>query len=208
MQFSPDRFNKVINGRAQSMEWRKGYACPCVSRSSGAAAPNCPHCHGKGTLWDDAIPGLAALTERDTLRQWKDFGMLDSGDVVMIISSDSVLYDIGQNDRVIMKNRTVPFSLNLVSGVRDTLRLPVVSLDRIFWFLEDGSLSDGEIPDITPDGVMDFRYPPPPDTTYSVTGRQNPEYFVWTSLPADRPHHQGARLPRRVVLRKWDLYGR
>ncbi|MBT3196983.1 MAG: hypothetical protein HN842_05230 [Gammaproteobacteria bacterium] len=208
MRFSPRKFNNMINNVAQNVSWRKAYACPCVNPQSSAADPECRHCGGKGNIWDDAVDGTAALTERDTLRQWKEFGQMDAGDLVLVLASDSALYEIGRSDRVVMQDRTEPFSINLLSGRRDQLRLPVVSIDRLFWLLPNGDISDGEIPKILDNGIIEHEFPPPIGTTYSVTGRQHPEYFVWMSLPTDRPHHKGSRLPRRVVLRKWDLYGR
>ena len=49
---------------------------------------------------------------------------------------------------------------------------------------------------------------PPDGTQYSVTGREMPEYYVWGDFPSDRSHQGGDALPRRVVLRRFDLYGR
>ena len=43
---------------------------------------------------------------------------------------------------------------------------------------------------------------------YSMTGRRLPEYICYHDFPQDRAHHSGARLPRKVVLRKFDLLGR
>ena len=42
-----------------------------------------------------------------------------------------------------------------------------------------------------------------------MIGRKNTEYFVaLSSMVQDRAHHHGAKLPRKCVLRRWDLYGR
>ena len=43
---------------------------------------------------------------------------------------------------------------------------------------------------------------------YSISGTRYSEYFVWDELPGDRKHHYGARLPRKLVLRRFDLFGR
>ncbi|MOA60540.1 hypothetical protein D3C78_1854430 [compost metagenome] len=49
---------------------------------------------------------------------------------------------------------------------------------------------------------------PPPGTTYSLTGWKFSEYFVFGDYPANRNMHSGMKLPKRVVLRRWDLMGR
>jgi hypothetical protein len=49
---------------------------------------------------------------------------------------------------------------------------------------------------------------PPIGVTYSLTGTKFDEYFIFLNLPSDRNEHEGARLPKKVTLRKWDLFGR
>ena len=34
-----------------------------------------------------------------------------------------------------------------------------------------------------------------------------PEYYCFQEIPIDRPEHSGAALPRRVALRRFDLFG-
>jgi len=41
-----------------------------------------------------------------------------------------------------------------------------------------------------------------------LTGRRRQEYFVYAEMPFDRPIHYGLTLPRRVVIRRFDLYGK
>jgi hypothetical protein len=43
---------------------------------------------------------------------------------------------------------------------------------------------------------------------YVVEGRCRPEYFFFTELPSDRAHSGGMPLPRRCVLRLFDMAGR
>lgn len=67
--------------------------------------------------------------------------------------------------------------------------------------LADGSeVADGVV--LLPNGE------PPPGATYSITGTRNVEFFLYDEFPNNRNEHQGARLPKRVVARKWDLFGR
>ena len=49
---------------------------------------------------------------------------------------------------------------------------------------------------------------PPFGQQYAIIGTKFDEYYVWDRMPADRNEHQGAPLPKRVPLRKWDLFGR
>jgi hypothetical protein len=49
---------------------------------------------------------------------------------------------------------------------------------------------------------------PPMGTQYSVTGDRYSEYYMLDAYPDDRNQHRGMRLPKRIVLRKWDLFGR
>ena len=43
---------------------------------------------------------------------------------------------------------------------------------------------------------------------YSLTGKKFDEYFIFGQYPSDRNQHSGMRLPRKLVARKWDLFGR
>jgi hypothetical protein len=86
-----------------------------------------------------------------------------------------------------------------------------VSIDRITWLDEEGDLVDGTLPRSWANGVLTWpplaAKTPPAGVTVAITGRRHPEYFCWLTLTLDRPHHSGAPLPRRVVLRRFDLFG-
>ena len=43
---------------------------------------------------------------------------------------------------------------------------------------------------------------------YSIRATRRPIYFVFKEFPQDRAHHSGATLPRRIVARRFDLFGR
>lgn len=209
MRLSPAAFNAHLNHLGQDFTWRKAYACPCVNPHSGAAKPNCPHCDGKGRLWDAAIPGKAGIVGRDQLRKFADFGLWDQGDIMLSIPSDSPLYAMGQFDRVAATNRSEQFSMNFVSGLNDRIRHAIISIERVFWIGAGDILVEGGIPTIGTDGTLAWTDgAPPANTTYSITGRRRPEFFCFNEIPADRPLHFGEPLPRRVVLRRFDLFGR
>lgn len=207
-QLNPGAFNRFIAGIGQDVEWRRAYACPCVNPNSGAANPRCPLCHGKGRTWGDGVACRLAMSGRDGQRQWAQLGQVEMGDTVVILPSDSPAYGMGLFDRVLMLNRTEPFSLNIVRGVNELLRFAVVSLERAF-YIEGNVAVDLPLPAITPAGKLEWgAVAPPAGVTYSITGRKRAEYFVFEDLTFDRPHHAGQPLPRRVVMRRFDLFGR
>jgi hypothetical protein len=60
-----------------------------------------------------------------------------------------------------------------------------------------------------PAGTLTWGADVPPDgAQIALTGRKRPEYFCLQEFPQDRAHHHGRDLPRRVVLRRFDLFGR
>ena len=211
MKLSPQKFNTWLNNIGQRFAWRRSYACPCVSPHSGAAQPGCQHCGGKGRIWDAPVEGISGIAGQKVQTSWAQFGVFEPGDVVLTLPSDSALYDMGRFDRVVMLDSTQPFSTLLTRGSGTTERLlePIKVIDRVFWIDDSKQIVDGGVPTITADGEPQWSSgEPPQNKTYTITGRQHPEYFVWGEFPQDRAHHGGADLPRRVVLRKFDLFGR
>ena len=88
----------------------------------------------------------------------------------------------------------------------------VASVERCFW-LDPATrqIVEGGIPVVAPDGTLSWPGgvgEPPPATTYSLTGTRYDEYYVLDQLPSDRNEHSGMTLPKRVVMRKFDLFGR
>jgi hypothetical protein len=165
---------------------------------------------GSGRVWDDAIIGRAAVTGRETMKEFAAFSPWDSGDIMLVLPSDSILYDIGQFDRIVAINRTEPFSVNYIRGRERISRFSFVSVSRVFWYIETEECQ-GDLPEIDELGALtwpDDSIQPPLGVAYSITGRRNPEYFVYQELPLDRAHQYGDRLPRRVVLRRFDIFGR
>lgn len=209
MRLNPTEFNQLLNGLGQHFTLRKAFACPCVNPNSGAAKLNCPFCDGKGRQWTAGVDGKAAVVSRDAMRKVVDIGLMDEGDMMISIPSDSPIYQIGQFDRVVTRNRTEPFSKNMVRGQNDVLKLPVLLIERACWIDKSGQMVEAEPPTVGADGVLSWRANAPPmGTTYSLTGRQQQEYFVYQEMPFDRPMHFGSTLPRKVILRRFDLLGR
>lgn len=207
MKLSPKKFNTMLASVGQSFGWRKGYACPCVAPYSGAAAPSCPQCSGSGRIWGGQVDGVAGVVARDKLKNFAEFGRWDEGDIMLSIPSNSPLYDLGEFDRVVALNRSEPFSLNMIRG-SEVARPLVLGVDRVFWLDESLNIQEGVIPKVKDGAIVWGEGAPPAGKTYSITGRRREEFFVFRDIPVDRPLHQGVKLPRRVVLRRFDLYGR
>jgi hypothetical protein len=151
------------------------------------------------------VPGEAGLVSREKMRNFAAFGEWDSDDIMLSIPSDSAFFAMGQFDRVTALNRSEPFSFNVVSGINSQLLFSIISVERVFW-LVDGEIVEGALPAVH-DGDLVWSFgAPPAGVTYSITGRRIPEYFCYMELPTDRPLHYGEKLPRRVVLRRFDLF--
>jgi hypothetical protein len=210
MRLNPAAFNRHIANMGQNFLYRKSFHCPCINLRSGQATPGCPQCGGKGRLWIGAVPALAGVASASVQQQWAAFGMWQDGDAVLSIGSDSPMYEMAQYDRVTMLNNTNYFSLVLVRGApTDRIYQPVQTITRVFWLDANKQVVEGGIPTVAADGTLTWvTGAPPAGTQYSITGTAYSEYFCYGGFPASRMEHQGARLPKRVVLRRFDLYGR
>lgn len=211
MILSSAEFNAHLRHMGQDVLWRRSFACPCINPRSGSPDLKCLHCLGKGRIWAEPVDARLGVSGRDVQRSWATFGQYEAGDEVVIIGSDQAAYDIGPYDRVVSLNRTEPFSVNLTRGVNETIRFAVAVVDLVAYFV-DGVLTaavEADLPTVDGDGVVNWGSGgPPPSTTYSITGRRMAEFFVFREMPFDRPHHAGEPLPRRVVLRRFDLFNR
>ena len=208
MQLSPGHFNRFLSGIGQDTLWKKSDACPCVSPHSGAASLTCPHCSGKGRIWQAAVAGRVGVSSMHAKRQYAAFGIFEAGDLLLTLPSDSPLYAMGQFDQVRLTGATQPFSVILDRGVQDDLQFSPDSIDRVFW-ISGANLVESLAREVT--GLQinwGAHAQPPVGQKYSVTGRWNPDYYVFQELPTERAHHGGLPLPRRVVLRRFDLFGR
>jgi hypothetical protein len=211
MQLSPSKFNSFLAGIGQQYTWRKSYACPCTDPHSGAPKPSCPICFGKGRQWLAGVNGVAGMTGMSTQRAWAQFGLYESGDVVVSIGSDSPMYTMGQYDRVTALNATNQFSVVLTHGAQvEALVMTVNSIDRVFWLTTDGTaVVEGGIPVVNSDGTLTWAGgAPPANTKYTVSGSKFLDYFCFGDFPSNRNEHSGAPLPKRVVLRDFDLFRR
>jgi hypothetical protein len=210
MRLNPAAFNRHIEHMGQQVTWRKAFACPCRNPNSGAADPRCPHCAGKGQLWNPPKDGVIGVTGSRTQREWAQFGTYESGDSVVSIPESSPLYEMGQFDRVTLLNAAEQFSLPLVRGApTDRLIGRVEKISRVFWLDAQKHIVEGGIPQVQANGTLAWDAgAPPAGTQYTISGSRYPEFFCFGAFPSNRNEHQGARLPKRVVLRRFDLWGR
>lgn len=212
MRLNPGAFNAWLRNIGQRVSWRAATACPCIDQFSGAANPTCPQCRGKGQIWAAAVQGVIGVTRQDVSPEWKDFGNYEAGDMTASVGSDSPLYGMGRYDRVTLLNSTDRFSRVLTHGENDfNLDVPVVNIQRVYWLSPDQeTIIEGGIPtwnSVT--GALTWAAGEPPvGQQYSITGDKYDEYFTYAMLPSDRNEHQGAPLPKRVTLRKFDLLNR
>lgn len=193
----------------QKFTWQKAFRCPCVNEYSGAADPSCPNCGGKSWFWNKPVDAIAGVASQQTQLRWAQFGLWQDGDIVVSIPESSPMYDMGQFDRALLLNSTDTFSLPLMhGGPNERVNEPVEKVTRVFWLNPAGGIVDGAIP-LLVDGVPTWDTGGPPvGTRYTITGTRYNEFFCWGNFPSNRMEHQGARLPKRVVLRKFDLFGK
>jgi len=213
MRFNSAAFDTFLQGIGQKVTWRRAYACACVNPDSGAPDPKHQLCMGKGRLWDPPIETVVGVASQNVTAEWMKFGQFENGDTVLSIPQASPLWNAGQFDRIVMLNSTDVFSLPLKRGApSERVLFKVASVERCFWLhpttrvLVEGArpvIDDNGNPS-WPGGVGE----PPPGASYSLTGTRYDEYFIFGKYPSDRNEHQGMRLPKKLIARKWDLFGR
>jgi hypothetical protein len=215
MRLNPAAFDNFLGGNiGQDLLWRRRYSCACTNPSSGAPDPRHALCGGKGHLWDPSVPTRAGVANQQTLPELQAAGLWESGDMVLSIpQSAGGFYDnCSMFDRVIMMNSDDVFSQPLTrGGAGERLIFSVRSIDRCFWLHPTTRLVvEGGVPVVDANGGLTWPNggEPPPGTIYSLTGTKFNEYFVFMRFPSDRGEHFGARLPKKVVLRKFDLLNR
>jgi hypothetical protein len=208
MLLEPADFNDFLGQMGQQVDWRVASACPCRHARSGAADTACGQCHGLGYYWSDPARCLVAISGQKTQAEWAKFGLWENGDQVVTLPSDSAAYAMGQFDRLTMVQSSIPF--RVVLRPSDVLRDQVVIVDQATWFVGDTLVTANLPPEVGEDGVT-LSWPgdqPPLGAQVALSGRKRPEYFCLQEFPQDRAHHGGRDLPRRVVLRRFDLLGR
>jgi hypothetical protein len=215
MQFSPQAFNNFLgpNGNiGQQYKWFSSTRCPCADPNSGAPNPACPLCFGKGRQYAGGVDGVAGIAGQRAQRDWVAFGMYEQGDLVVTIPSNTPIYTMGQYDRVTALNTQQVFSQVLTSGdLLERIHTSVLTITNVYWLINDGTeVQQGGIPVVNEDGTLSWPNggQPPAGVQYSITGTKMLDYYCWGMFPSNRNFQQGLALPRKVVLRDYDLFNR
>lgn len=211
MEFNVGAFNELLGGLGEFFAWRRASACPCLNPASGSPLRNCPRCSGKGRIWAPEVRAQAGVASSKVQLEWSKFGQWESGDMILSIPEDSPLYEISMYDRVTAETSTDAFSIALIRGAaNERIHGKIKSIDQVFWYDDDGETTvPGGIPTISTNGVPTWSANAPPDgRAYSISGVKFTEYYCYGPFSNDRMKHAGMRLPRRMVLRKFDLLGR
>lgn len=154
------------------------------------------------------------MTQQQIRKEWIQAGLYESGDATLTVPEDSAMYEAGQFDRITMLNSTDRFSLPLVHGSpTERLFFKVEKVTEVFWYTGPndgtGDLVEGGIPAVADDGTLTWTSGgPPAGKQYSISGVKFTEYYVWDGMSSDRGEHYGARLPKKIIARKFDLFGR
>lgn len=214
MRLNPAAFNAFLSGNiGQDVLWRPSTICPCFNPSTNSAFRGCPRCAGKGRLWAAPVAtrvGVSRQNIKATIMQQFNW---EAGDAMLSVDESSPMFDAGQYDRITMLNSTDRFSLALTRGeVTERLFMKVESIDGVFWYTGENGSGDrieASIPTVDENGVLTWGVgAPPPGKQYAITGTRYSEYFIYLDLPADRNQHAGARLPKRIMARRFDVLGR
>ena len=214
MRLDPAAFNRFLGEIGQQVAWRRSYACACLNPASGAPDPKHALCAGKGRLWNAPVQTVCGITRQDVSPELIAAGLFDAGDMQMTIPSSSPMWrDAGRFDRVIMLNATEVFSQPFTRGApTEKIIFAWKTIDRCFWLHPTTRQAvEGSVPVIDADGRPSWPGgvgEPPPATTYSLAGIKLVEYYLLDQLPSNRGEHLGAELPKRVTLRRFDLFGR
>lgn len=229
-------FNAQLRRMGQDVVWARASKCPCVDPTTGSPSPTCKVCRARSYLWADGVPARCGLSGMSVQREWAAFGQFMSGDVVVSVGSDQPLYAAGEMDRVLFIQSSESFDYIQCRGALQEFRLlapspvlltrgevsaafvkplppgfSVITFDRCFWLTPArDAVIEGGLPVQALDGSLSWPDggEPPEGVSYTLRGRRVPEYFVFGAFPRDRAHYGGQALPRRVTLRKWDLFGK
>jgi hypothetical protein len=211
MRLSPQLLDQHLNLKAQPMAWRRASLCPCRDPHTGGADSDCPNCNGIGTFWAAPRAALAPTTAARAARNFADFGRWEDGDVMLSVPGDSPLWGAGENDRVTLLKGEMPFQVKLAHDSLSRLNFSVARLDRCFWLSPNTRLPiEASLPRVDAQtGVVawtDLTDAPDPGAQFTLIGVKRPEYFLYRDLPVSRSHFDGLRLPKRMLLRRFDLW--
>ena len=212
--FSAGRFDAAFAGAlGQAFGYRKATRCPCFNEASGQALPTCQICMAKGVFWaPETTQGcFAGMTSQTQQKGMSAFGEWSPGDATLTIPGASAMYGAGHQDRFRCLDATSPFSTILVHDGTDVLLGTVQSISRVCWIdpTNPAKLVEGGIPKVSAAGALTWSAgEPPADIGYSISGVKWLEFYAWLQLPAMRDIGQVQGLPKKLAVRRFDLFGR
>lgn len=214
MKLNPNKFNRHLNKIGQQVRWYQSFSCNCVNPATGSPDPKHRLCGGKGRIWKPAVDTVIGIAHQGVDADWKAPGLIEAGDMVASVPESSPMWSAGQFDRVVLINSTDVFSQPFVrGGPAERIIFAVKQFTRVFWTLKTApdQIIEGDLPTIDAVGNLVWATgsnAPPAGVAYSLTGEKYDEYFIFGQFPSDRNEHSGARLPKKIILRKWDLMNR
>ena len=160
-------------------------------------------------MWDGEVVGRCGFVNMSAKKGMADFGVWEPGDAVLSIGSDCPFYELGRFDRFRSLSSMQRFTDNLRRGFNEKLLGTIERIDRVFWLNSQKNIVEGSIPTVGEGGVLTWPDSGPPEgTVFSIAGVRWDEWFAYLDMPQNRPMHGGAALPRRLPVRKFDLFGR
>lgn len=214
-RFSPALFDALLSpgGVGQNALWRRASLCPCRDPYSGQAEQGCPQCAGRGVSWGQGSAVHAGVVGQKSARRLLDATQIENGDQLLSVPGASPLRDAGEFDLVVMLDSSKPYALVLQRDGTEKVDPSTHSIERCFWLNPgDRAEVEGGIPSVAPGtGALSWADPataPPMGVQFSLRGRRRPTYFVFGTMPQDRAHGGGLPLPRKIVVRLFDLFGR
>jgi len=208
MRLNPTAFNTFINKIGQDVLWRKSLRCPCRNKRSGSPNPDCLVCYGLGYTYESPVSGIIGTSGMSIQRAWSSMGLYESGDQVITIGNDSPLYGVSNGDRVLLINSSIPFEVNLDHTGTEIFPYSfesIQSIAKVFWISGSSYAYSTIAINSTTNRVEWTANEPSINTQYTVLGRRNPEYYAYMDYPVDRSHFHGLPLPRRIVLRNYEV---
>ena len=152
---------------------------------------------------------FAGMTNQSQQKSFAQFGTWEPGDAVLTIPENSALYSARQYDRIRSLTASSPFSSVIIRGTGDRIVGAGIELKRVFWLTTDGTaIVEGVLPHIDNGGNLTWASGGPPiGQGYTVEGVKALELFVYLGLPSMRNSGTNG-LPKKLLARKFDLFGR